>query len=489
VSGVLLALAFPPFDIGALALVALVPLCWAWRDASPRDAAICGGVFGVVYFAIVLDWARYFGLIAIVPLVLVSALFPAATGALLGCFRERRVCSPVLVAAVWVVFEGLRGRWPLGGLPFGEVGLALHDATWARALATWGGVTLVTFVVVFVNATLVEVGVAVGEWRHGRSEAGRRSVHLAASLGIAVVLVLLAVGLRPETEPTGGLRFALLQGNDQNRDLTHRQLDHDYLTRRHLALADTLRGPYDLIVFPESALDHDPVRDVELRAELTSVGRRHDAVVVANAQTRSRDGGVLNANLVYNPNGAPQGRYAKQHLVPFGEYVPLRSLLGFLDPLDRVPVDFERGSGPRRFVAGGHRFETVICYESAFAPQVRDAVRDGAEFLVVSTNNRSYRRSGLSAQHVAMSQMRAAETGRPILHASISGITAVVDADGRVRQRSRLFVNQVTSGTIQTRSGSTPYLEFGEWVLAGCLLGVAGAAIVAQRRDGREGRP
>jgi apolipoprotein N-acyltransferase len=116
-------------------------------------------------------------------------------------------------------------------------------------------------------------------------------------------------------------------------------------------------------------------------------------------------------------------------------------------------------------------------------------VRDGSEFLVVTTNNRSYRRSGLSAQHVAMSQMRAAETGRPILHASISGITAVIDADGRVRQRSRLFVNQVTTGTIETRSGSTPYLELGDWVLVGCLLGLVGAAIVAQRRGSREGRP
>ena len=175
----------------------------------------------------------------------------------------------------------------------------------------------------------------------------------------------------------------------------------------------------------------------------------------------------------------PANRYAKQHLVPFGEYVPWRGVLGFISALDQVPFDFERGSGRRRFAAGGHSFETVICYESAFAPLVRDSVRDGAEFLVVSTNNRSYRRSGLSAQHVAVSQMRAAETGRPILHASISGITAVVDAEGRVRQHSQLFVNQVTTGTIQTRSGSTPYLEFGDWVLLGCLLGLVGAAVVA----------
>jgi apolipoprotein N-acyltransferase len=478
-----------PFDLGALALVALVPLCWAWRDATSRDAALYGGIFGVFYFAVVLEWARYFGLIAIVPLVIVSALFPAATGALLGCFARRGVRSPFLVATVWVVFEALRGRWPLGGLPFGEVGLALHDAAWARALATWGGVTLVTFVVVFVNAALVELGVALVDRRRNGRVARARLVRPAAALGIVAALVVLAVAARPSTDTTGEVRFALLQGNDQNRELTQREIDDGFLTRRHFALADTLSGSYDLIVFPESALEGDPARDADLRADLTSVGRRHSAVVVANALTRSRDGGTRNTNLVYNSNGTEQGRYAKQHLVPFGEYVPLRSMLGFIGTLDQVPVDFERGSGRRLFTAGGHTFETVICYESAFAPMVRDSVRDGAEFVVVSTNNRSYRRSGLSAQHVAMSQMRAAETGRPILHASVSGITAVVDADGRVLQRSRLFVNGVTAGTIETRSGSTPYLELGEWVLVGCLLGLVDAAVVAQRRGNRRDRP
>jgi apolipoprotein N-acyltransferase len=488
-SGLLLALAFPPFDLGALALVALVPLCWAWRGASSRDAAVCGFAFGLVFFAITLEWARYFGLVAIVPLVLVSALYPAAAGALLGVYGRRGVSSPLLVAAVWVVFEALRSRWPLGGLPFGEVGLALHDAGWARALATWGGMTLVTFVVVFVNAALLELVLAiVAPWR-GVAEAGRRFAPTAVALAVVVVVVAAAGVLRPETHGTGRIRFALLQGNDQNRELTSREIDRDYLTRRHLALADTLHGRYDLIVFPESALERDPTRNAELRADLTSVGRRHDAVVVVNARTRSTGGGILNANLVYNSNGTLQGRYAKQHLVPFGEYVPLRAYLGFIGALDQVPFDFERGSGRRLFTAGGHRFETVICYESAFAPLVRDSVRDGAEFLVVSTNNRSYRRSGLSAQHVAMSQMRAAETGRPILHASISGITAVVDADGRVQERSKLFVNEVTAGSIETRSGSTPFLRFGEWVLLGCLVGLVAAAGVAQRRGSREGRP
>jgi apolipoprotein N-acyltransferase len=137
------------------------------------------------------------------------------------------------------------------------------------------------------------------------------------------------------------------------------------------------------------------------------------------------------------------------------------------------------------FRAAGHPFGSVICFESAFAPLVRGYVRDGAELLVVSTNNRSYRRSGLAAQHVALSQMRAAETARPVLHASISGISAVVDPGGAVRTRTALFERAVTRGWVGTVTGDTPYVVLGDWVVAasGLILVAAAIAGVFRRRD------
>ncbi len=192
---------------------------------------------------------------------------------------------------------------------------------------------------------------------------------------------------------------------------------------------------------------------------------------MVNARTAAPDGGLYNANLVYDPGGKLQGQYAKRHLVPFGEYIPYRSLLDWIPELDHVSFDYTPGRSRTQFRAGGHPFESVICYESAYPQYTRDAARDGAEFLVVSTSNRSFGRSGLSAQHVALSQMRAAETGRPVLHAAISGISAVVDADGRVLQRSELFEKTVTDGTIATTTGTTPYVRFGDWFVAACRLG------------------
>ena len=426
---------------------------------------------------------------AIVPFVLANAAFTTALGGLLGAYTRRGLRSPWLVAALWVVFEGLRARFPLGGLPWAEVGMVLHDQAWGRALATWGGIPLATFVIVAVNGWLLELGIAAA----GRARSGSpgRALWVAAALGVIVVVVAGAAALRPTPTVTGHVTYALLQGNDQNRDLTRAEMADDYLTRAHFALADQLGGRYDLVVFPESALERDPERSPELRGEIVTLANRLDATVVVNARTAAPDDGLYNANLVYDPDGTLQGQYAKRHLVPFGEYVPFRSVLeripGVAHALDQVSFDYTAGDRRQAFTAGGHRFETVICFESAFPSTTRDAARDGAELIVVSTNNRSYRRSGLSAQHVALSQMRAAETGRPVLHAAISGISAVVDADGQVLDRTELFEKTITDGRIATTTGTTPFVRLGDWVLALCLVGIVAAAIVAQRRWVRTG--
>src|SRR4029078_12244450 len=132
--------------------------------------------------------------------------------------------------------------------------------------------------------------------------------------------------------------------------------------------------------------------------------------------------------------------------------------------LQQVPRDYEPGPAPGLFGVAGVRIGTLICFESAFGYQVRPLVRKGAHVIVVSTNNRSYRRSANSAQHVAFGQMRAAETGRPVVHAAISGITAVIDADGNVHDRTGLFDRALVETTIATTSGQTPYVRYGEWV-------------------------
>jgi apolipoprotein N-acyltransferase len=483
-SGLMLALAFPPWDLGPLALVALVPLLWAWRGATPWRAAGYGFVFGFTFFAVLMGWLVHFGTLPIILLPAACAAYTAFTGVLVAQFERLGVRSPWIAGAAWLALETLRGRWPLGGLPWGEIGAALHDVAAARALASWGGVALVSFLVVVVNALLLDLVLAL----RARS---RRFVAFAAA-GVAMVFVVTALVETTRFHPTesGHLRVALLQGNDQNRDIQVRSPEFSIITENHFQLAATLHGHYDLIVFPESALYNDPQADAALRARLLQVGRAHGADILANAAVEipGPDDRAYNANRLYETNGTLQGTYAKEHLVPFGEYLPWRRYLTWVHATAQIGRDYKPGTERVLFHVKGHVLGTVICFESAFAPLVRDYVREGAEVIIVTTNNRSYQRSGNSAQHLALSQMRAAETGRPVLHASISGITGVIDADGDVLEMTRLFRNQVVTATVTTETGETPFVRFGEWAVWASGVGLVVTAAVARVRQARRRR-
>jgi apolipoprotein N-acyltransferase len=483
-SGLLLALSRPPVDWWPIALVALVPLLVAWRGDSVRGAAASGFVAGCAYYAVLVSWSWYFGAIAIVPFVGALALYWSGTGAVVAALAKGGLRSPLLTAAVWVLGEALIARWPLGGFSWGELGIAFVDSRLARELASVGGVPLLTFLAITLQATLAEIVGSRGAHEHRRWPAWEIAV-------IALVLLVPLAGapLAPTTDPAGTLRFALVQGNDLNRDLTPEEEDARYLPESHFRLAGALEASddLDLVVFPESSMDEDPRRDRYLSDELTSTARRLDAWVLANATADAPDGRADNLNVLYDPDGEPVGTYSKRHLVPYGEYVPFRSLLeSRIGALDQIPRDYKPGDEPGVFDVAGHEIATIVCFESAFAHEVRPLVRDGAELIVVTTNNRSYRRSANSAQHGELSRMRAAETGRPVLHAAISGITAVIDADGDVLDSTQLFERTTVVGEVETRTGSTLYVRFGDWVVVLSLLAVAvSAAVVLVRRRRR----
>lgn len=475
-AGLVTAFAFAPVDLGPLALIGLVPLLWAWRSATPGRAFWCGFAFGAAQMAIVCSWVFYFGAVAIVPFVAIVALYPAAAGLVVAVLARNGVRSPFVTAAALTLFEWLRGHFPIGGLEWGELGVALHGAAPARALATYGGVPLLTYLVVLVNAFVLDLILALA--------ARRRRAGAFAACGLAGIVLATALGVAFRFEPTrtGELRYALLQANDVDRYFTADELAGDPLTTRHFALADELQGKYDLIVFPESSLDgNDPVNDPMLRSRLAALARSHDATVIANGIVWQYDDGPpksYNTNVVFGPDGEIVGTYSKMHLVPFGEYVPFPVLRNFIPALSQIAHDFTPGPRRQTFEIGGHRVGTVICFESGFARSVRPyVVDDGAEAIVVTTNNRSYRRSANSAQHVAMSQMRAAELGRPVLHSAVSGITAVIDAEGDVVARAGLFDVATTEGRVATTTGLTPYARFGDWTVLVCVLVLGGGAL------------
>lgn len=475
--GLVASAAFPPVGFGVLVVVGLLPLLWIWRHAGIGRSALCGFAWGITYYVGIMYWIWLFGAIAIVPLVALFAGWVAATGALVGVLRRFGVSSPWVTAAVWIVVEAVRGRFPWGGLAWGDIGLGFAGMPVALDVARWGGAALVGFLVVAGAGLLVETGEAL-------RERARRARVMGALTGLGAIVVVVVVASLTATKgpATGELRFALVQGNDLNRELTPDEISERYIPWSHFALAETIEDPVDLIVLPESSMDRDPRTDPELEDAVRDLAAAHDAAVMVNAGVFEDDGRSFNTNILYGPDGAVVGTYAKQRLVPFGEFVPLEDQLSWIPALENVPNRYTPGTETVVLDVAGIPVGTVICFENAFPDIMRASARAGAEAIVLTTNNRSYERSSNAAQHVNLSRMRAAETGRPILHASISGITAVVDADGSVLSESELFVNSVTEGTITTRGGQTPFVRWGHWIVWASVLILVGATVLAWRR-------
>ena len=495
VTGVLLAAARPPLDFGPLACVAFVPLFVAWHGRGPRATAACAFVAAAAYYSLLMSWSWYFGTVAIVPLVIALAAYWTAAGAILGWLRVRGITNPFLIAAVWVLAEATVARVPLGGFSWGEVGYAFHNIGVGRALASDGGVELVTFFAVALNALLADA--VIGVWKRRtrpmRVATPAAWARLGAGLATVAILPLVATAVRTAPRADGSLRVAILQGNDKNRDLTPAEVTARYLPNSHFRLAAQVRDRVDLIVFPESSMDADPRTDAYLRTHLVGIAHRTHAWVLTNATVDAPTHGsqpagakAVNLNVLFRPSGAVEGTYAKRHLVPFGEYVPFRhELEPHIGVLERIPRDYEPGHTPGIFEIAGHKIATIICFESAFGYQVRPLVRDGAQVIVVSTNNRSYERSANSAQHVAIGQIRAAETGRPVVQAAISGISAIIDANGNVHGHTALFQRTVLEATVTATTGETPYVRYGEWVIWASGLALLGAAAFGARRGSR----
>jgi apolipoprotein N-acyltransferase len=240
----------------------------------------------------------------------------------------------------------------------------------------------------------------------------------------------------------------------------------------------------DLVVWGEGALDPGALADqrtmAEVRGSIAAVG----APTLVGAVVNDPDGSQHTSALAFDASGTLVDRYDKVHLVPFGEYVPWRSRLSWIGAIGQIPVDRVPGESIHTISQPGvPAYGTPICYENAFPSIPRAFVRDGAGFLVVQVNNASYGFTAAAAQHLQMSQMRAVETGRWVVDAAVSGISAFIDPTGAVTSRTDLFQTTVLRGTVVASSEETLYVRIGDWVPAASLGLVVVALLVPRRRS------
>jgi apolipoprotein N-acyltransferase len=391
---------------------------------------------------------------------------------------RRRWGTVLGLPAALIVTDWIRGRFPFGGLPIGGAALG-QVASPLVPSARLGGTLLLTAMTGLAGAALAELVGAVA------SAVQRRPLRTGSVLrGAVAILVVMAVVLAGRLGPNGAgsgsrqtLQVGLVQGGGP-RGLRGVYVDPQVVFDRQLQATAALKPPLDLVLWPEDVIQVDrPIGQTPEGRQMGVLAGQLGATVVAGIVEDVGTDRFRNAAVAWSPSGVLVSRYDKVHRVPFGEYVPGRSVFQHVANLSLIPRDAIPGRGPGLLDTPAGPLGVLISYEVFFEDQARDAVRAGGQVLLVPTNAASYSTSQVPTQEVAAARLRAWETGRDTVQAAPTGYSAVIDHNGRVLARSVLGRHQTLTATVQRRTGRTIFVRLGDlpYVIVG-LVGLLAAS-------------
>lgn len=468
--GGLLPLAFAPFGLWPLAFLSLTGLFWLWQRSDPRQAFTLGYLFGLGQFGVGVSWIyvsmHLFGeaiaaVAAFITLAFVAlmAAFPALAGWLAARIAPKQSLARLLVAMPlsWLVFELLRGIF-LGGFPWLNLGasqLASPLAGLGPVLGEYGmslAVALTAAALVTLTRPLLALPLLAILWG---GSAALRTIEW----------------VHPSGEP---IAIAIIQGNIEQV----RKFDPERFTatlESYRTLTEANRDAR-LILWPETAIPDLVSQAAPFLIQMQDWARAQGLQIIAGVFDEDRFGRYYNALIALPIEG---GRYHKRHLVPFGEYLPLRFLIEPFKAFIQVPMsDLTPGADTQPLMRlADDPAGASICYEAALSRQIRRALPEAA-FLINASNDAWFGDSLAPHQHLQIAAVRALETGRWMARATNTGISALIDPHGRVVARTPQFEQAVLRGAITPMQGSTPFVRWGEWplwLLAG--VGLAGLAL------------
>lgn len=479
-------LSLPPHGQGILAILAFIPALVVLPEVSPRKVLLWGWLGGALWEAATLWWlaptvVHYGGIslpVAAVLVALLSALLGLYTAGYLFTVRmvvtRRGEWGLAFAPLAWVVWEWARG-WVFGGMPWWGPGYGLSTYTvflqGTRLLGVLG-----------LSALAVLAAAAAALWLRER-----RSRPALWMLPTAVVLLaaLFAYGflrLRAEPEPGTLFRIAFLQpeiSQSQKWDPAFAGEVKGRLERLSMAFEN---HDLDLLVWPESATPLEWDGDPAYRGAVSQMAADLGTPILLGSILRQGEG-YVNGAVVVLPQGGEGGRYAKTHLVPFGEYVPLRAVLGFARPLVEAVGDFEAGTSVAPLEVGGAKVGVNICFEGIFPRLIRRQVASGAEVLVNVTNDAWYAGTPGPLQHFLIQRVRAVETGRCLVRSANGGISGLIGPDGTLERTTLPGQPDSNWGNARLLTGKTPYVRIGDAWLWGVVLAL-GLALAPRRKEG-----
>ncbi len=478
-SGGAIALSFPSWELYPLAWIAFVPLFFAIRNQPISRAFLMGWLAGLAYFGGTLSWVtismqQYGGLsgpTSFAIMLLLTAYLALYVGTFCAlCQWGGRHFSPMLTAPVfWVALEFTRGQL-LSGFPWGSLGYSQYRLLPFIQIADIGSVYAISFLLMGVNAALYQI-LQMG-WHE------KRLAWKEGGLALFMVIGAFTYGafrLNQTMQGPKALATAVIQGNipqDQKWDETFKDqtmVIYDRLSQRALQTK-----PLDLVLWPESAAPFFFQTETYYQIELSRMARegKFHLLFGSPAFEPAPYGRITLRNSAYflSPETHLISRYDKMHLVPFGEYVPLSSVLFFVNKMVEGIGNFIPGEEITLMEANGVKVGAVICFEVIFPELVRRFVAHGARVMTTLTNDAWFGDSAAPDQHFSMVVFRAIENRVPFARAANTGISGFIDAHGHILQSSPLFVEAALTASLYEGMRTTFYTAYGDLFAIACVI-------------------
>ena len=504
-SALLTILSFPDFDLWFFAWVSLVPLLIVVaRSASARNAFVAGWLWGTIFFYGTCWWLTYpmihyaqFRVWIAYPLLLLPialvAVFPALACAFVARLVYRFGAMAVLIAPiVWVSLEWL--RYCVTGQLWNSLGYSQAFHPIAIQSARWGGVYLVTFLIVLVNNAIASLLIQ------------RKVLPALACLILAATVLITAPGVNGRRSvnrlgpPLPTITVTAIQPNVPI-DLTGEDSQMKMLLQRHLALSQAeldkqeAKPPFypltRLVIWPESPMNFSYSRDPRLRQAIGDFARTNYTSVLLNSLEPAKDGSDQNSAILVNEKGEMSARYDKIRLMPFGEYVPLPNWIPGASSVRGIVGEFKPGSSYTLMPLGAIRAGVFICIEAAHPAIARSFTNEGADVLINISNDGYLGPTPVMRQHLANAVFRAVENDRDLVRVTNTGITALIGSTGAVFDQTTGFHEDVRTWTISKGGGSsTFYSRHGDVFVYGCgLISLGFISASFMRRRVSEARP
>jgi apolipoprotein N-acyltransferase len=478
-SGLILFLSFPKYGNGIMVWAALIPLFFALKDVSPFEGFKIGLLAGFVAYVGIIYWIAYvvvqYGYLPMYIGISAMLLLAAYLSLYTACFASgivflQRKGIPFFLSAplLWTVLEYVRSHL-FTGFPWENLAYSQYEYTGIIQISDITGIYGVTFLIVLTNVVLYDLITVSYRRRVLFAEAVTAGMLIT---GILAYGHFRCEGIGELIESAPHFDVTLIQGNiDQNVKWNPLYQSQTVDIYRSLSL-QSFPSESGLIVWPETAVPFYFQRRSPLQDAVIDIAKKSGSAILFGSPSYVEESAIYYMNSAYllQSDGTTGGRYDKVHLVPYGEYVPLRRYFPFLGKLVAGVGDFRPGKGFEPLILGSKRIGVLICYEGIFPETARKYKQEKTDFLINITNDAWFGRTSAPYQHLSMTVFRAIENRLYLARCANTGISAIVDPRGTILSRTGIFERTSLRGQVYIIDASTFYATYGDVFIYGCVI-------------------